>query len=312
MSNVSGIGTNFNALNYLGEVFLPGTKGTTNFLQMLQGKEIRRVQDIDFALNANYDLEAPVQKSITETDSITAPTATTYVLDQELQSMQIFQYSVNLTDIKLMSRARRAGLNQASDQTVHDELAFQIEANLAQMRLDLEWHMLNSTYQKATAANVAPQMRGILNDSNIAAVAAGSAALDKALMNQLFKEMADNGAKFQDAVILVPAAQKSRIDDALAFEPTDRFVAGVQLRRVYHTFGSCYILYVPNSLASSTIAVVDMAYITPTFMPQLNGSEVTLELLARTGMAQKHQLSAIASVDYTHGSFHGKITGLAV
>jgi len=312
MANVSGLGTNFNSLNYLGEVFLPGTKGTTNFLQLLADKTPRRVYDIDFALSQDYDLETPAQKAITEADSVTAPTAITYTRSQEIQSAQIFQYTINLTDMKLFSLARRAGLNQADATIVTNELVFQIEANMAQMRLDLEFHYLNGTYQKGVDATTASQMRGILNDSNIAAVAADGAPLDKALMNVLFKEMADNGAKFQDSFILVPAAQKANLDNAFAFEPTDRFVAGVRLQRLYHTFGKCDVLYVPNTLASSSIAVVDAAFIEPVFIPQMDGREVVLELLARTGMAQKHQLVTLASIDYMHGSLHGKLTGLAV
>ena len=312
MANVSGQGNNFNALNYLGEVFAQGTKFTTNFLELVGQAEPRRAFDLDFSLNQNYDLEAPAQKSITENASTTAPTATTYVRSQELQAVQIFQYTIDLTDLKLMARARMSGLNsRVNDQVVQDELAFQIAANLSQMRLDLEWHMLNGAYQKATNATTASQMRGILNDSNIAAVDASSQTLSRDLLDTLFQTMANNGARFSDCFLLVPASQKAAVDKAYAYEPTDRYIGGSQIQSVIHSFGRVNVLYVPNTLASTSVAVVDMAYVEPVFMPSAEGNEVYLEELAKTGMSTKHQLVTLASIDYTHGQLHGKITNLA-
>ena len=102
MANVSGQGTVWNLPNYVGELFEVNKKATP-FLSMIGGLggAGRMVQSDEFALNQNYELNAAAQPAITETDSLTAPTAVEYVRSQDVNTVQIFQKAVAISYSKL-------------------------------------------------------------------------------------------------------------------------------------------------------------------------------------------------------------------
>ena len=112
MANVSGQGTVWNLPNYVGELF-EVNKTQTHFLNMIGGLggAGRMVKSDELALNSNYTLNAAAQPAITETASLTAPTATEYVRAQDTNTVQIFQRAVSISYSKLGNADALTGLS---------------------------------------------------------------------------------------------------------------------------------------------------------------------------------------------------------
>jgi len=244
MANVSGVGTVWNAPNYLGELYIIGAISTPflNMIGGLQGDRVKMVKGIEFPVAQSWALNAASQPAITETVSMTAPTATTYVRELDINSIQIFQQTVTLSYLKdsvtgFVKADATTGLVDITQMNpVANELDFQISANLRQIALDVEYTFLNGAYQQATSATVAPKCRGIITAATTNTVAAGAATLDKALFNQLLRTMAANGSEFRNPVVFCNAFQKQKLSEIYGYAPTDRNVGGVNIKQVETDF----------------------------------------------------------------------------
>ncbi|MCK4820994.1 hypothetical protein KA005_34835, partial [bacterium] len=143
MANVSGQGTLWNLPNYAGQLFTPSHVATP-FLDMIS--QAGDVRSPEFAMSSSYDQEAASQPAITETASLTAPTATGYVRTNEKNVTQIFQEQVSVSYAKLSAadRIKRVEVStsgfaydESGANPVQDELAFQIQGNMNQIKMDL-------------------------------------------------------------------------------------------------------------------------------------------------------------------------------
>ena len=319
MANVAA-GTLWNLPNYAGQLFTPSKKKTP-FLDLIT--QVRDVSAPEFAMSSNYEQEAASQPAITETGSLTAPTAVSFVRSNEKNVTQIFQEKISVSYAKLSAADRltrvevsTSGLayDEAGSNPIADELAFQIQANMDQIKMDLEYSALNGTYQLATSAAVAFKMRGLITGSTTNTVAAGSVDITKAIMDSLFKEMADNGAFDQDGrfVVMADAWNMQKLDDVYGFVPTDRFTGGSAIQTIITQFGTFEIVYVPR-VPTSTIAVVNMDEVGLVFQPvvgkPVNDNRLILEPLSKTGAGEDWQLFGQMGIDYGSSYFHGTITG---
>ena len=321
MANVAA-GTLWNLPNYAGQLFTP-SKVATPFLDRITA--VGDVNSPEFAMSSSYDMEAAAQPAITETASLTAPTAVSYVRSNEKNVAQIFQRQVSVSYAKLsapgrLTRVEVGTSGEAYDEfgsnPVADELAFQTQTNMDQMKMDMEYSFLNGTYQLATSAGVAFRTRGVITGSTTNTVAAGSAKITKAIMDSLFKEMADNGAFDQGGshTIMCNSFNKQALSDIYTYVPTSRTEGGSAIDLIYTDFGQFEIVYVPR-VPAATIAVLNMDKIAVAFQPVVgkpaDDNRVVMEPLAKTGAGEKWQLYSQAGIDYGSSYFHGTVTGTA-
>lgn len=321
MANVAA-GTLWNLPNLAGQLFTP-SQVATPFLDRISA--IVDINSPEFAMSSSYDMEAAAQPAITETGSLTAPTAVSYVRDNEKNVAQIFQRQISLSYAKLSDAGRLkrievstsgAAYDEFGGNPISDELAFQTQTNLDQMKMDMEYSFLNGSYQLATSAAVAFKTRGLITGSTTNTVAAGGVDVTKAIMDSLFKEMADNGAFSQGGnfTIMCNAYNKQKLTDIYTFVPQDRNVGGSNIQMIETDFGMFEIVYVPR-VPAATIAVVNMSKLAVAFQPvagkAVDSSRVILEPLAKTGAGEKWQLYAQAGIDYGSSYFHGTVTGTA-
>ena len=122
-----------------------------------------------------------------------------------------------------------SGLNSANQSAnPNDEKAFQIQQKLIKMARDVEFSFLNGTYNKTTDGDTANKTRGMLelctSDAGTS-IDAKSAALSKDMLDQLFREMADNGAMFGNMVLFCNSYIKQVITNLYA----DFFKAQMQM-----------------------------------------------------------------------------------
>lgn len=323
MANVSGAGTLWNLPNVDGMLF-NRSKVTTPMLSSITN--VRVAANNEFAMGAGWDLESVSQPSITETDSLTAPTPTSYVRENETNVTQIFQKKISVSYQKLANSGRLrfpergtsgyAFSTYPGENSAPDEWMFQVEANMQQIRAELEYTFLNGTFQLATAANVAYQTRGIITGSTTNTVAAGSAALSKALFNELLKEMADNNADFDSGnfVIMVNSFQKQAISDLFAYEPPARNEAGRNIQTIFTDFAAMDVMY-NHRVPAGTLLIVDTTKLAVVFTPvpgkATEDSFMILEPLSKTGAGEDWQLFGMVGLDYTSSIYHGTLTGLA-
>jgi len=318
MGSTGAAGTAWNLPNYYGELFLIG-QNRTPFLNMiggLAGGQIFSTASMEFALNQNWSLDSGSQPTITETESLTAPTATSYARAQDKNTCQIFHKQVSVSYVKQSQGGSITGdgttylSNADQSNPVMNEKNFQIMANMRQLSFDIDYTLLNGTYAQSTSASVAHGTRGVITACSTNAVAAGSATLSKSLLDQLFRTMWGNGALFMNTVIFCAAFQKQKISEIYGYAPQSRNVGGVNISQIETDFGNIGIVLAPN-VPAATVAVVEMSVCRPVVCPVPDKGVLFYEELARTGASEKGQIYGQIGIDYGFEETHGKITGLS-
>jgi hypothetical protein len=324
MANVSAAGTRWNLPNVDGMLFNK-SKVTTPLLSSINN--VRVASGNEFAMGAGWELESVSQPDIDETDSLTAPTPVSYVRANEVNTTQIFQKKISVSYQKLANGGRLRypevstsgyAYNSTDPNTnsAPDEWMFQVEANLQQVRAEMEYTFLNGTYQQSTAANVSYLTRGILTGSTTNTVAASAAALDKTLFDSLLKEMADNNADFDAGrfVIMVNSFQKQAVSDLFSYEPPSRTEGGRNIQTIFTDFAEMDVVY-NHRVPAGTLAIIDTSKLAVVFTPvpgkSANDSFMILEPLSKSGAGEVWQMFGMVGIEYGSSIYHGTLTGLA-
>lgn len=311
MTNATGQGTVWNLPNYAGDLFTADAENTP-FLTMIGGLTGGVVtNNFEFPTDSAYEYPAAAQPAITENDSLNAPDGTEFVRTQHKNVTQIFQEAVKISYVKLSNMGRMSGLNTAGQQSnVANEKAWQIATALKKIARDIEYTCLNGSYNLATNAAEANKTRGMLEACTSSAVNASGAALTKAMMQQLFKEMFDNGAVFDNTVIWVNSFQKQKISEIYGYAPNDRNVGGVNIKQIETDFGNIGIA-LNRFMPAGSLLCADMATIKPVFQPVPGKGNFFYEKLAKTGASEDGQIYGQFGLDHSAEFLHGKIYGLA-
>ena len=313
MANVAA-GTVWNLPNYTGELFTADMVNTP-LLSMIGGLTGGMMtENFEFATGSQYDHEALAQKSITETGSLTAPTAISYVRNQIKNVTQIFQEQVSLSYVRLSNQGRLSGINTAGAQNnVASELDFQIARALEKIAREVEWHFIQGTYAIAANAGQPNQTRGLIElCSNKNTVAAAGAALSKILIDTLLLEMFTNGAIFQNPVIFVNGFQKQALSAIYGYAPEDRNVSGVNIKQIETDFGNIGVAPAHRMMPTSALLIAEVGQLSPVFQPVPAKGNLFYEQLAKTGAAESGQIFGQIGLDHGPDFVHGTLTGLKV
>lgn len=318
MSNTNAATTAWNSPNYIGTLYRVGQNQTPflNMLGGLQGGNERIVRTLQFAIAQPWSLNSASQPAITETTSLAAPTAWTYVRGQDVNTCQIFQTQVSISYVamaesgKVYADTTTKTLDITDTAPVTNERDFQIAAHMEQIAFDVDYTFLNGAYQQATAANVAAKNRGIITAATTNTVAAGAASLSKSLINQLLRTMAGNGSRFRQPVLFCNAFQVQKISDIYGYAPMSTTVGGVAVSEVITDFCRLSVVYAPN-VPAATVLVADMAVVRPVFCEVPGKGVLFYEPLSKAGASESGQLFGLIGLDYGPEEFHGTITGLA-
>lgn len=318
MANVAATATVWNCPNYTGELYLIGANRTPflNMIGGLQGGQVRTVGDFQFPLAQPWSLEAASQPDISETASLTAPTALTYVRGQDVNTVQIWQRRITVTYAKqsvvgqVTADATTGLIDIGDNQPIQNEKDFQINAHMRQIAINVEYTFLNGVYQQATAANVAARSRGIVTACVTNTVNAAGAALDKPLIDTLLRTMADNGAEFLNPVVFCGSYQKQRFSSVYGYAPEDRNVGGVNIKQVETDFAVLGIVWAPF-IPAGTLLIGDVSFCSPVFLPVPEKGVLFYEELSKTGASEDGQIYGQVGLDYGPEEMHGTITNLA-
>lgn len=337
MAQVSGVTTYHNSPKYEGLLWTadaePGRGTGTPFLTLMGGlnsANMRVVPDFDYAMSAEYDYAAPAQPNIDETGAITAPDASSPVLSQARNALNIYQEAVNVTYKKLSTMSRLAtditinnvGYWATEGDPVQNAIAERKAYILKKIARDANYTFMNGAYQQSTDSTTPSKTRGVITACSANAIAANGAELSEALLQELFKNVAENSSNqaFQQfPVLFVPALQKQNISKIFGNQPDAWEIGGMNIQTIMTDFGQVGVVYEPMVQASNattdTVALIAMGACRPVFNPVTteNGSAglFLYEDLAKTGASYKGQFLAHMGIDYANEKLHGKITGLA-
>jgi len=315
--------TTWNLPNFTGELYLIGANQTPflNIIGGLEGGNVRTVGAFDFPTAQPWALNGASQPNISESASATAPAADVYVRQQEMNCVQIFQKSVDVTYAKqsatgavLVNAALQAGyenVDVTEKQPVQDEKSFQIAAVLRQIAVDVEHTFLNGVYQTPGDVNTAHRSRGILTllDSTSSEVKAGSTYLDRQLLNKLLRQMAAAGAEFRNPVLFCNAFQKQKLSEIFGYAPEDRFVGGVAVSEIYTDFAKLAVVWAPY-VPTTKLLIADVDVCRPVFLPVPGKGVLFYEDLGKVGAVEKGMIYGQIGLDHGPREFHGCITGL--
>ena len=309
MANAAA-GTVWNLPNYTGELFTADMINTP-FLSMIGGLGGGKMtENFQFPVDTEYAHEALAQKSITETGSLTPPTAISYVRTQNTNVTQIFQEQVSISYVRMSNQGRLSGLNTAgANNPVVSEKDWQIAKALESVARQVEWHYLQGTYNLAAAANQANQTRGMISAAATTS-AAGGAALTKAMIDALFLAMFGAGAMFQNVVAFMNGYQKQAISSLYGYAPEDRNVGGVNIKQIETDFGNIGISAAHRMMPVGTILFAEMSVVDAVFQPVPQKGNLFYEELARTGAAESGQIFGQVGLNHGPSFAHGTITGL--
>lgn len=298
-------------LNYLGQLYIIGANQTPllNMLGGLAGGRARTSNSFLFPIAQPWNLASASQNVQTEAASAAAGTPTTYTRGQDYNTVQIMKYDYAVTFAKQSTFGEISGLAIAGmPPSVTDELAFQKNGAMRQIAIDLEYSMLQGTYQAASNATTAAQMRGLAAAIATNTVAAGTTDLSKAQIQTLLRTMAGNGSQFSNIVALCNAFQKQSLSDLYAYAPEDRNVGGVNIKQIETDFAQIGVVYDPFMPAGS-IFFVDVSVLSLVFVPY-EGRIITDTEVALTAAKKGGFLYTQVGLDYGPEEYHGSITGL--
>ena len=310
MGAVSGLGDSYDLPNYVGELFNI-TPNDTPFLSaiggMTGGKSVTSKQ---FTWQTVDNATAAQTVVVEGADATFAERSRSEVTNVT----QIMQYGVQVSYTKQAATGNLSGESILGNQPVQDELAFQLDMAMKRAARDIEFSFLKGTYVADTDVATARKTRGMLAAISTNEVAAASAALDQAKVDSLLKEMADNGAPFEQPVIFANAFQKQKLSSiyssALSLAPRDRNIGGVNITTIETDFGEIGIVY-DRHMPVDDIMIADLAYCKPVFLDIPGKGHFFAEPLAQTGSAYKFQIYGEVGLEYGPEQFHGKITTLS-
>jgi hypothetical protein len=311
MSNVAA-GTVWNLPNYTGELFTSDAINTPLLTAIGGLTGGMMTNNFEFATDSQYNHEAAAQPAITETASLTAPTAISYVRAQAKNVTQIFHEKVSISYVRQSNQGRLSGINTAgASNNVVSEKDFQIARALEKIARDVEYSFLNGAYAIAGNAGQPNKTRGLIELCTINTVAASSAALSKALMDELLLEMFTNGAIFKNLSIFCGGFQKQKLSDIYGYAPQDRTIGGVNVKQIETDYGNIAVMNPHRFMPAATLGIFEMSVLAPVFQPVPEKGNLFYEELSKTGAAEEGQIFGQIGLDHGPSFMHGTLTGLA-
>lgn len=313
-TNAANTATSHNMLNYSGLLYMKGQHDTP-FLSMMSGRT-RTARGWEFATSQSYTPEAGnAQPAITETQSLTAPTASHVSRAQDTNYCQIFHEAVSISYGHQSSMGQLSGLNIAGQEpNPASELDFQVANKMITVRNKVEHSFINGAKAKGTHDDVAYKTGGLSTVITTNTKAAGSKPLSYWDVALMMDTIAKAGGDPNNLVIMAQMTHLLQLNadvkaQGLTVIPADRAVGGMEVYEIITPAGR--IRYVPNShVKAGEALLVNVGICSPVELPVPGKGNMFLEALAKKGAAEEYQLYGQMGLDYGAEFMHGKITGL--
>jgi hypothetical protein len=145
---------------------------------------------------------------------------------------------------------------------------------------------------------------------------AGGASLSKSMLDSLYRQMAENGAYFDNMVMFLPAVQKQLVTDIYAnqFNATmnsRETIGGVSISQIETDFFRMGVVW-DRFMPKDAVLIADVAHIAPVFQAVPEKGVIFEEELAKTGASDMIQIYAQIGLAHGPAFLHGSITNLAL
>lgn len=312
MANVNGTGTVFNLPNFAGQLYA-ATPAVTPFLNLIRDKAVK-TDNFQFSTGVEYSHAAATQPAISETASLTAPTAISYVRSQNTNVTQIFHERVSVSYAKQSSAGRLAGVSGMGDEAaVMNELDFQTARALEKIARDVEYTFLNGTYQLAANAGQANKTRGMLAAAGTV-IDCENAALSQDFLKAAFKSAYNAGADFTEMVLVCGSDIKQRITDLYGSQwgfalPPTRNIGGVNVTQIETDFGMVSVL-LSRFMPDGVLLGADISCVRPVEQDVPDKGNFFREPLAKNGASEEYQIFGQIGLDHGPAWKHFKIVNI--
>lgn len=311
-----------NSPNYLGMLYNSDPRKTT-FLQVIGGLGASYTTNPEFPTSVEYEIGNPSQPAISENDSLTFGTPTTYVKSQYKNVTQIFQEFATISRRRTSAEGRLSGINTVGGQPEEtSEESFQINRAIQKTARDVNYTLINGTFSDAGLTNsaVATTTRGMLEAITTNVVNAGLTALTKDMIDELVKGIFDNGPRaLNDTMLFVNSTKKQEITQIYGVVPylqveENRFRAGINVERIVTDFGELLIA-VDNDVPSDTVMAVTLVdddgnqIVRPVHARLENGDFLLIKEISQTG-GKSYEIYHETGLDHGPEFYHGKIIDL--
>lgn len=264
---ISGI-TLTNTENFSGMLW-ERTDKKTRFLDAIymRGRNGGRVINYsqEFILASGYSLDKGSQPSISENASLLAPTPTTVQRDQEDNVNQPFIEAVEVGWIKQSNRDTLAGLNLANQgNNRQNEQAFQIATRVDQVRINLNYTMLNGTYSFNKANLDTPiKTRGLIEGIQTNRFNMAGATFNSKRFNDFLVETIANAANPEEFEIWCNPLMFPRLDEYFVSipgfnQPNTRTEGGVAITGIVTHYNPAMPVFWDPTIPENALALVNM------------------------------------------------------
>ena len=303
-----------NVVNYAGMLYNKANIDTP-FLNAISSK-VYYVQSNEFITGEYYTSEEGDIPSISETASLTAPTASFVTRTQLKNCTMIFHESVAISYRKQSNTAMLAGLNLAGKSAnPQNEKDFQIAQKMNKIKRSIEKTFIQGQYHVATADNDAAQTRGMNEAITTNVIDADGATLDIWLVNDLLAEIKAHQGDISNLVLWVNTANLNQINgNAVEYgmKLGEAYMSsfGIQVRDLLLPLGTIHIA-LGEFIPAGTAFAFNFNVIAPVEQPIPGKGNFFYEPLAKTGAGEKGQIYGQLGLDHGPEWYHGKITGLS-
>lgn len=317
MTNVSAITTTANSPTYLGMLVREG-QFDAPFLSMVLGMGKKRREALfTFALNSNFTLEAASNsRTVSETNSMSFGTPTTYGKAQDTNVMQIEKRAIEVSEKRLAERAKITGVAASGEQfdaLVRNELAFQLSANSQQLAVDMDYAIFNSTQVAESTAATNTKTGGLAEAISTNSTSASGSDFSEDLLNDSLQDGYDNGASINSSSILVcNPIQLKKIQNAVVTTPASRTEGGAAISRIYSPFAPQGLLILADKqVPQATMFILNMNLIEIVFLHLDGEQEIMYQPKERDAMSKGGILKSMWGLDYGNETKHIEITNLS-
>ena len=303
----------FSVPNYSGILYNKANTKTP-FLNMISGKT-KYTNSVEFVCGQYYTSEEGTIPSISETASLTAPTATYVTRSQTSNVTQIFEETVAISHVKQANMATLSGVNIAGQvANPQDELSFQTARKMDKIKRSIEKTFIQGTYNKATTDATVNKTRGMVEAITTNVVTAGTKPLDIWLVNDAQQKIYDAQGDISNLYLWTNTVGLNQLQaDAIKWgmkmgEPY-KSAYGVQVWDIILPLGIVHIA-LGEFLPSGTALLLNFDVIGPVEQPHPEYGNFYRLPLGRSGAGEKYQIFGQIGLDHGPEWYHAKITGL--
>lgn len=303
-----------NCVNYAGMLYNRANIDTP-FLNAISGKRYY-VQSNEFITGQYYTSEEGDIPEISETASLTAPTASFVTREQMKNCTMIFHESVSISYRKQSNTAMLAGLNLAGQHAnPMDEKSFQITQKFHKIKRSIEKTCILGKYKLATKDSENSQTRGMDEAITSNVIAAGGKVLDIWLVNDLLTKIKNNRGDISNLVLWVNTVNLNQLaGNAVEYgmKMGDAYMSayGIQIRDLILPIGTIHVA-LGEFIPEGTVYAFNFDVIGPVEQPVPDKGNFFYEPLAKAGAGEKGQIYGQFGLDHGPEWMHGKITGLS-